>query len=296
MPTATVRNAEINYEVVGTSGPWVALSPGGRLDLSAVSVEGLARGLAGAGYRVLLHDRRNCGASDVVLNGQEPEFQICADELYVLLGQLDALPAVVGGLSAGCRMSLVFALRYPSAVGALLLWRLSCGPFAAQRLADNYYTQYIDAVQRGGMSALCETEHFRDRIQARPSNRERIMAVPTERFIEVMSSWREYFLADADRPLIGATTEQLQSISVPTCIIPGNDRVHNHAAGEAAHRLIPNSELHDLFPGDPDADMARLGVDVGAAEEWRAKDPELVVIFVDFLRRCGVPSQAATTA
>ena len=41
--------------------------------------------------------------------------------------------------------------------------------------------------------------------------------------------------------------------------------------------------------------MARLGVDVGVAEEWRGTDPELVAIFVDFLRRCGVPSQAATT-
>jgi pimeloyl-ACP methyl ester carboxylesterase len=295
MPTATVRNAVINYEVIGTRGPWVALSPGGRLDLRHVSIDGPARGLANAGYRVLLHDRRNCGASDVVLDGQEPEFQIWADDLHALLGQLDALPAVVGGLSAGCRMSLVYALRYPSAVGALLLWRVTGGAFAAQRLAHNYYTQYIDAVQLGGMAALCETEHFGGRIQARPSNRERIMAVNTERFIDVMSTWRESLLADADRPVIGATAEQLQSILVPTCVIPGNDRVHNHTAGEAVHRLIPNSELHDLFPGDPDADMARLGVDVSVAEEWRAKTPELVAIFVDFLRRCGLASQVATS-
>jgi hypothetical protein len=37
--------------------------------------------------------------------------------------------------------------------------------------------------------------------------------------------------------------------------------------------------------------MARLGVDVSVAEEWRAKTPELVAIFVDFLCRCGVGSQ-----
>ena len=117
-------------------------------------------------------------------------------------------------------MSLAFALRYPSAVRALLLWRVTGGPFAAQRLANSYYTQYIEAVQRGGMSALCETEHFGDRIQARPSNRERIMAVPTERFIDVMSTWREYFLADADRPVIGASTEQL-------AVDPGPDVQHS---------------------------------------------------------------------
>ena len=31
--------------------------------------------------------------------------------------------------------------------------------------------------------------------------------------------------------------------------------------------------------------MGRLGVDV--TDEWRAKESELVAIFVDFLRRCG---------
>ena len=61
MPTAIVRNAKINYEVVGDGGPWVALSPGGRRGYDAVQY--LAERIAGAGFRVLLHDRRNCGAS-----------------------------------------------------------------------------------------------------------------------------------------------------------------------------------------------------------------------------------------
>jgi hypothetical protein len=30
MPIANVRGANINYQVLGTHGPWVALSPGGR--------------------------------------------------------------------------------------------------------------------------------------------------------------------------------------------------------------------------------------------------------------------------
>jgi len=37
MPIANVRGANINYEVLGTSGPWVALSPGGRLDRASIS-------------------------------------------------------------------------------------------------------------------------------------------------------------------------------------------------------------------------------------------------------------------
>jgi pimeloyl-ACP methyl ester carboxylesterase len=284
VPTATVRHVQINYEVLGERGPWIALSPGGRR--ARDGVEPLARAMAGAGYRVLIHDRRNCGASDVVIDGDEPEFQIWADDLHELLSQLDALPAVVGGSSSGCRTSLVCALRHPTAVTALLLWRVTGGSFAAHRLADNYYTQYIDAARAGGMAAVCDMEHFRERIQARPSNRERLLAMDTDRFVSVMSRWREYFLQDADLPVIGATEDQLRSIAVPTCIVPGNDRTHSHRVGEAAHRLIANSELYDLFPSDADVDLV-------PPEDWRVKDDELAAALVAFLGRAGMPGQAA---
>ncbi len=68
MPIANIRGVHINYQVLGEHGPWVALSPGGRRDLSGVMP--LATRVAAAGYRVLLHDRRNCGASDVVIAGR----------------------------------------------------------------------------------------------------------------------------------------------------------------------------------------------------------------------------------
>ena|SRR5271163_148874 len=63
MPVATVRGVDINYEVLGERGPWVALQPGGRRAL--VGVKSLGEKLAEAGCRVLVYDRRNCGASSV---------------------------------------------------------------------------------------------------------------------------------------------------------------------------------------------------------------------------------------
>ena len=147
MPVASIRGVNINYQIVGDRGPWVALSPGGRRDLGGVLP--LAEVIAEAGYRVLIHDRRNCGASDVVIEGQESEYEIWADDLYELLSKLGALPAFVGGSSSGCRLSLLFALRHPEAVRALLLWRVTGGPFAVQRLAHNYYGQFIDAAKQG---------------------------------------------------------------------------------------------------------------------------------------------------
>ena len=51
MPQATIRGVEINYEVLGERGAWVALQPGGRRGLEGVKP--LGQKLAEAGHRVL---------------------------------------------------------------------------------------------------------------------------------------------------------------------------------------------------------------------------------------------------
>src|SRR5918999_739182 len=169
MPLANVRGVSINYEILGTQGPWVALSPGGRRDMSAI--EPLANHVAQLGFRVLILDRRNCGASDVVIAGADSEYEIWADDFHELLSQLDALPAFIGGSSSGCRTSLLFALRHPDAVRGLLLWRVTGGRFACERLAQEYYGQYIGAAKKGGEGWGWGKGHWEKRIEARPENR-----------------------------------------------------------------------------------------------------------------------------
>jgi pimeloyl-ACP methyl ester carboxylesterase len=276
VPIVNVNGVNIAYEIIGTHGPWIALSPGGRREMA--NVRPLAEKLAGAGYRVFIHDRRNCGASDVSFDGSQPEYEVWADDLRAMLAKFDALPVVIGGGSSGARLAILFALKYPSDVKALLIWRVTGGPFAAQRLAEQYYGQYIRAAQEGGMAAVAASEHFAARIAQNPANRDRLMAQTPEAFIAVMEKWREYFNRGADLPVIGASDRDLASIKVPTCIIPGNDRTHAHATGEAARRFIPNSAYHDLWPGD-------LDMDLFPAEDWAAKEPEQARIFTEFLQR-----------
>ena len=117
MPVAKLRGANINYEVLGTHGPWLALSPGGRRALELV--KSLAQSMADAGHRVLVHDRRNCGLSDIVIGGESSEYEIWADDLYELLSRLNALPAVLGGGSSGCIKFSLAGIASPSGTPAL---------------------------------------------------------------------------------------------------------------------------------------------------------------------------------
>src|SRR5439155_11781940 len=194
------------------------LQPGGRRGLTGV--KSLGQKIAEAGCRVLVYDRRNCGASGVSFDGGGSENEIWAEDLRALLSQLDALPAYIGGSSSGCRLALLMALRHPADVHGLLLWRVTGGAYAAQRLVENYYAQFIEAAQRGGMEAVCRTEHFGEVITNNPANRARLLAIGVEPFIAVMKTWRQSFNEGADHPVIGVSPAELRSLTVPACIIP----------------------------------------------------------------------------
>lgn len=283
MPIANVRGAAIHYEVYGTRGPWLALSPGGRRAIEGV--ESLSRRIAAAGYRALVHDRRNCGSSDVSVEGPGSENDLWADDLQELLRQQNALPAWIGGSSSGCRLALLFALRHPQAVRGLLLWRVTGGLAAAKRLAQRYYGQYIEIARAGGMAAICATEEFAERIRERPENRERLMKTDPARFIEVMSEWNRNFLEGAEKPVIGATEAEIRSIKAPACIVPGNDLSHLRSAAENLGRLMPDAEVHPLITKHYDLDVAPRA-------EWDAREADLAAIFLDYMKRVETRSPA----
>jgi hypothetical protein len=165
------------------------------------------------------------------------------------------------------------------------LWRVTGGRFACERLAQEYYGQYIEAAKTGGMAAVCEMEHWKERIEARPENRDALMKMNLERFIAVMSHWREYFLKGADLPVIGATAEELKSIKVPACIVPGNDNTHGRQTGENLGRLLQKSEVHVLFPKHYDEPLS-------PREEWDEKAGEMAALFADFIKRSGAQASA----
>jgi pimeloyl-ACP methyl ester carboxylesterase len=270
-----VRGVNIHYRVFGHQGPWVALVTGGRRGFNEFI--DFAEKIAAQGFQVLLHDRRNTGASDVLIAGDDGEEEIWADDLALLLDHLGAERAFIGGTSSGARLSMLFYLRHSHRVLGLLLMRITGGDFAAGRLPDNYYGQFIKAAEQGGMQAVCQTEQYQERIAANPGNLARLMAMDPAEYVRVMKHWLEIFMKGPRKPVLGMTDEALRSIAVPAIVVPGNDNTHASVNGIAAHQLIPGSRLYQLPIQDEDVALLPFSA-------WAEHEAELANALCDFMR------------
>jgi pimeloyl-ACP methyl ester carboxylesterase len=284
MPVSTIRGVNINWRTVGDRGPWVMMTTGGRRGHDEFIP--LAQKIAQNGFRVMLHDRRNTGASDLWIEGDEGEEATWLGDMYELLASRDALPAFLSGSSAGARTSMRFYLRYPQAVRGLLLLRVTGGAFAAGRLPEQYYGQFISAAQQGGMAAVCAMDAWKERFKENPRGQDYLARLPVDKFIAVFTRWNQIFEAGANLPVMGVTEQELRSIKVPTIIIPGNDNTHSSASGLVAQKLIPGSELHRLPIDDQDVPLIPF-------PEWAAYEDEIARVFVDFMQRAVTAEKSA---
>ena len=284
MPVSKINGVNINWRTVGDRGkdnhPWVVMTTGGRRGHDEFIP--LAEKIAAYGYRVMLHDRRNTGASDVLIAGDEGEEVIWTRDMHALLSEQNALPAFFSGSSAGARTSILFYLNYPQAVRGLLLLRVTGGPVAAGRLPEQYYGQFIRAAKQGGkeggMAAVCAMEAWKERIAANPRNGEYLANLPARQFIDVLTRWNEIFVAGGHYPVMGVSPEQLGAVATPTIVIPGNDNTHSSVSGLAAHRLIAGSELHQLPITDQDVPLIPF-------PDWGRYEPEIARVFAEFMAR-----------
>ena len=280
MPYAKVRGVNIFYQVIGDRGPWAALITGGRRGHDEFVP--LATKLANAGYRVVLHDRRNTGRSDVLIQGDVAEETLWLDDLHELLKELNAIPTFIGGSSAGARTAMRYYVRFRNDVRGLLLMRVTGGAFAANRLPEMYYGQFITAAEKGGMAAVCATEQYQERITANPKNGERLMAMDPKQYIAVMSNWRDQFIESTKTVVFGMTDADLASISVPVVVIPGNDQTHASVNGRIAASKIPGAVLHVLPIEDKEIPLINY-------TEWAPYEEKIAATFLDLMRKIEAP-------
>jgi len=246
MPYAAMDGADVYYEVVGGEGPWMAVISGGRHPLS--EVEDLATELAARGFRVLVHDRRNCGRSSLCFDSSRSEEDIWAEDLHGLLDILGIERVFLVGRSRSARMAIRFALLHRGRTRALGLWGISGGAAAARFLDDYYYGQYIRACEEGGMAAVCRLGHFAAIVAGQPARHSALLEMSPDDFLSAMRGWRTHFLADIDQSVMGFSDEVLRRVDVPTAIMPYYDRMHPFEVARHAHEVIPESRLFDFDP------------------------------------------------
>jgi pimeloyl-ACP methyl ester carboxylesterase len=184
MPVADIDGAEIHYEVIGQHGPWMTAIPGGRHPLC--EVEDLASGLADHGFRVLTHDRRNCGRSSLSFDGSKAEEDIWVEDLRRLLDVIGIDRTSLVGRSRSSRMAVWFSLSHPTRTHGIGLWGFSGGAAAVRLLDDYYYGQYIRACENGGMAAVCSLDHFAGIIDRDPGKRHALLALNPDEFIATL--------------------------------------------------------------------------------------------------------------
>jgi pimeloyl-ACP methyl ester carboxylesterase len=284
MPVSKINGFNINWQVVGDRGPWVMATTGGRRGYDEFIP--MAEKIARHGFRVMLHDRRNTGASDLWIDGDEGEEAPWLGDMHELMRQNDALPAFFCGSSAGARTSIRFYLKYPQAVRGLLLLRVTGGEFAAKRLPENYYGQFIKTAREGGMAKVIEMDAWKERFKENPAGRDYLAKLPADKFIAVFTRWKEIFEAGGKHPVMGVTEQELRSIKVPVMIIPGNDQTHSSASAAVAHKYIPGSEVHQLPITDKEVPLIPF-------PEWAPYEEEIADTFVKFMQRVMTEKTAA---
>src|SRR6201989_2852400 len=89
-----VNGGNVVYEILGKTGDFIALTPGGRFSKDIPGLRPLALALVKGGYRVLLWDRPNCGKSDVQFYGLS-ESHMRAETLAALINELDIGPCII---------------------------------------------------------------------------------------------------------------------------------------------------------------------------------------------------------
>ena len=96
MPSIEINGGNVVYEILGDSGDLIAMTPGGRFSKDIEGLRPLAEALVAGGYRVLLWDRPNCGASDVQFYGQS-ESHMRAETLHKLVTGLGFDRCILAG-------------------------------------------------------------------------------------------------------------------------------------------------------------------------------------------------------
>jgi 3-oxoadipate enol-lactonase len=231
MPQQTVNGTTLNYEERGTGKPLVLLH-GFPLD-SRIWREQVAA--LSNRFRVIAPDLRGFGQS----KSNEPfTMEALAGDVHALLAKLNALPAVLGGLSMGGYVALAYAKKYPTDLLGLVLIDTKAegdtaeGKAGREKMIELARSQGTKTVADQMMPKMLAPDADTSRPQVK-RELDQVMNAQTPLTIEhALSAMR-------DRPDFVA---HLPSIATPTLVIVGeHDAITPPAGAEKMSKAIPKS-------------------------------------------------------
>ena len=255
-----INGGNVVYEILGDTGEFIALTPGGRYSKDIEGLRPLAEELVKGGYRVLLWDRPNCGRSDLQFYGQS-ESHMRAETLYALITALGIGPCVIAGGSGGARDSILTTILHPEIATKLVTWNIVGGVYGSFVLGSYYLVPSILAVRGLGIKGLLHVDEWKERIAENPANKDRILAMDPDEFLRVILRWLNAFVPKPGQAIPGVDDELFGDIKVPTLIIRGgqDDWDHPKRTSLEVNCLIKGSTLID--PPWPEDAWERAGED-----------------------------------
>jgi pimeloyl-ACP methyl ester carboxylesterase len=253
-----INGGNVVYEILGSEGDFIALTPGGRFSKDIPGLRPLAEALVAGGYRVLLWDRPNCGASDVQFYGYS-ESHMRAETLMQLITKLDIGPCIIAGGSGGARDSILTTILYPELVTKLAVWNIVGGVYGSFVLGGHYIVPSILAVRGAGINGLLHVGEWKERVAANTANEARLRGLDADEFLKVMLRWLNAFVSKPGQTIPGVEDFLFDDIKVPTLIIRGgeNDWDHPKRTSLEVSCLIKGSQLID--PPWPEDAWERAG-------------------------------------
>lgn len=277
MTRITIEGVGIEYELLGPEGaPAVVLTPGGRFSKDVTGLPQLAQTLAGYGYRVLLWDRPNCGASDLHFSGPS-ESRMQAGFLVRLIRKLDLGPTALIGGSAGARISLFAASEDPQAISRMMLCWISGGLVSMMRLGSYYCCEPAEEASLKGMEAVAAMPIWAEQVRRAPHNRDILTRFDPNDFIATMERWASGYIPAQDSPVGGLSHADFAAMTMPVEVLRGSphDLYHPAWVCEQVAALLPNSRLADP-PWDIDIFAERMRDGTGLFSDWPQLAPQIL--------------------
>ena len=283
MAFATLDGIATRYEVIGSGPPLLMYAPGG-FDAtvekwSTMGVYARVKLLdhLPKRYSCIAFDRRECGQSGGRV--EAVTWTQFAAQGKALLDHLGIRRAHLIGGCMGVSCVIAFAVRHPEAVASMILW-WPVGGVKYRMKGKQRFNEHVAYVRQHGLQAVVDLVRKEGKaFGADPRGGPWASVIRHDAqfaqayarhdpglYESIVRGMMESLLDRDTAP--GAEPEQLMSLDIPACIVPGHDDSHATSAARYLEECIPKAQYWDVAPD-------------GQTEAAAA--PRLM----EFLERCG---------